>query len=149
MIRVVKYFIYLVVLYSAILSIADMAGYLSEEPSNLNEIIHSEKGLVALAAMAALSLLYPRFGYLTSKTKASFKRDRDSIIKAFKVNGMELKGEDGDVMVFGASNLLKRLRLLFEDEVTVRPIAEGVELSGNRRIVAYVKYRLEAYTNKR
>lgn len=149
MIRVVKYFIYLMILYSAILSIADMAGYLNESGGSIYDLLNSERGMLAMAAMAALSLLYPSFGYVTYKSKASFKEDKESIIKAFKVNGMVLKSEDSESMTFGAANFLRRLRLLFEDEVAVRPTQEGVTISGNRRTVAYVKYRLEAYTNKR
>ncbi len=63
-VRVVKYFVYLVVIYITILSIAEMTGYLGAQEGSVAEILQSERGLVALAAMAALSFLYPRFGYL-------------------------------------------------------------------------------------
>lgn len=145
-VRVVKYFVYLVVIYIAILSIAEMTGYLSAQEGSVAEILRSQRGVIALSAMAALSLLYPRFGYLKRVSKASIKRDRESIIKAFEVNGMRLKSEEDGVMTFIAATLLRRLRLLFEDEVRVKATKDGgVEISGNRRVVAYTAYRLDAY----
>ncbi len=146
MIRVVKYFIYLVVIYTAILSIAEMTGYLGAQEGSVANILRSERGLVALAAMAALSLLYPRFGYLKRQSKASIKGDKASIIKAFEVNGMRLKSESDSELIFCSATMLHKLRLLFEDEVSVTALSGGgVEMSGNRRVVAYAAYRLEAY----
>ncbi len=146
MIRVVKYFIYLVIIYLAILNIAEMTGYLGSNEGTTYQILFSERGFAALAAMAALSLLYPKFGYLKRQSRASIKRNRDMIIKVFEVNGMRLKSENDTEMIFCAATLLRRLRLLFEDEITVRKTDDGgIEISGNRRIVAYVHYRLGAY----
>ena len=53
-------------------------------------------------------------------------------------------------MIFRAGNPLRRLLLLFEDEVRVEQYGQWVEITGIRRAVARAAYRLEWYMdNKR
>jgi hypothetical protein len=46
-------------------------------------------------------------------------------------------------MVFKADNILSRLVMLFEDEITVEQFGQWVDITGIRRGVAKVVYRMK------
>ena len=56
-----------------------------------------------------------------------------------------LSAADGETMTFRAAGALRRLRLHFDDEVRVGQFGQWIELSGQRRTVARVAPRLEAF----
>ena len=69
---------------------------------------------------------------------------------AFETSGFGLAAEENGAMIFRAGNPLRRLLLLFEDEVRVEQYGQWVEITGIRRAVARAAYRLEWYMdNKR
>ena len=45
-------------------------------------------------------------------------------------------------MVFGANNIIDRIVMLFEDEIQVKQVGQEIEISGIRRGVARVLYRM-------
>ena len=51
----------------------------------------------------------------------------------------------GDVKIYGADTLLRRLTLMFEDRIVLHITNEGIEMQGLRRSVARVAYQLEVY----
>jgi hypothetical protein len=54
--------------------------------------------------------------------------------------------QDENEVRYRASNIFRRLRLLFEDEVVVRRVESGnIEIEGVRRTVALVMMRLNGY----
>ena len=76
--------------------------------------------------------------------------DRERIVSAFEASGFRAVSQTDELMVFRADNIVRRLTLLGEDEIEVRQYGQWVEITGIRRAVARVAYRLEMYMdNKR
>ncbi len=142
-VRAVKYFVYLMILYITLLNLAALTGTMSlEGNSSVYGLIFGQSGRTMLYALIALSLFQPKFGFIKREHAAHFINDREAIIHAFEVNGMRLQRDSNDEMIFIGSTILRRLRLLYEDKVTVRPTPSGIKIQGARRIVSYVIYRL-------
>ena len=68
--------------------------------------------------------------------------DADRLVEIFAAAGFALKLKSEGKMVFKANNILDRLVMLFEDEIVVEQQGEQISLSGIRRGVAKVIYRL-------
>ena len=68
--------------------------------------------------------------------------ERDQIIATFALAGFSLREEGDGRMVFRADNMLDRLVMLFEDEITVVQYGQWIDITGIRRGVAKVVYRM-------
>ena len=124
LIRSVKYFIALCVLYLIIMALMLLTNTSVLTPSEtFSALVHSTRGQVLIVAVVLLSALYPKFG---------FKPVRESEHE----------------MVFRADSLFKRLTLLFEDEIRVTQTGEWITIEGIRRGVARVYYRLQSYLER-
>ncbi len=97
-----------------------------------------------LFAVVALSLAYPRFGFVQRTIKGSIKVNREQINRCFALQHFKIKSEDDRRLVFIADSLFRRLYLLFEDHILVTQVGDEIELRGNRKTVAYVLYRLQS-----
>jgi hypothetical protein len=64
-------------------------------------------------------------------------------LRVFAAAGFTLKEESEGRMVFKADNILSRLVMLFEDEITVEQYGQWVDITGIRRGVAKVVYRMK------
>lgn len=149
-IRSVKYLAAFCVLYLAV-------TWLSLRTSGLDVTVwdsvaatmHTRRGMLLAAAVVLLAAVYPRLGFVTRRVEADMEQDRERIVTAFLQSGFTLAGERDGEMVFRGGNVLRRLTLLFEDEVRVGQYGQWVEIAGIRRAVARVAYRLELYVNNR
>lgn len=104
------------------------------------------RGMMLIVAIVALAALYPLFGFMKSNIKGcSYERDAVRINNAMQVYGFKLIEEKGDVKIYGADTLLRRLTLMFEDRIEVRCVEDGIELKGMRRTVARITYQLQTY----
>jgi hypothetical protein len=59
--------------------------------------------------------------------------------------GFKLVEDRGDIKIYGAESLLRRITLMFEDRIEVRITDGGIEMQGLRRSVARVAYQLQTY----
>lgn len=150
LIRSVKYFALLCVLYAAIMSVLFATGNTAMPPAQTFDVlIHSWRGWTMLAAITALAAAYPLFGFTVRRVEAGIDTHRAQIVNAFRASGFRLAGETEDELRFRAEGALLRLRLLFEDEITVTQYGQWIEIRGIRRGVAYVLYRLNSYLENR
>lgn len=104
-------------------------------------MLHSWRGVVMLVAILLLAATYPKFGFVRRVVSGDVTRDRKPIVALFERAGFELVGEEDGVLTFRAKSLLKRLNMLYEDEITVTQSGESVVIEGNRRGVAQVYFR--------
>lgn len=147
-VRSLKYLVFLCVLY---VGLVWLMSFDSATPDvGLVELIraqlNSERGVWLVVAFVALAAFYPRFGFMRRRIAGcDMAKDEIRIVNAMQTYGFKLvERRDGD-MCFRKEGLLGRLMLMFEDEIVVREVEEGVELSGLRRTVARVAYQLECY----
>lgn len=146
LIRSVKYLLALTVLYLAVLLLMTLTRTSLLTPvETLTMLVHSTRGQVLIAAIVLLAALYPRFGFVRRRVAGNLHTDREQIVRAFEAEGFVLRSERPDELIFRGGSLLKRLGLLFEDEIRVTGQGDGLQLDGIRRGVARVAYRLGSY----
>lgn len=122
----------------------------SIEGLSLGELLQmrfaESRGKMLVVAIIVLAALYPRFGFMTSRIEeCSYERDGARIDNAMRHYGFKLIEERGDIKIYGADTILRRLTLMFEDRIEVRSIEGGIEIKGLRRSVARVAYQLQTY----
>ncbi len=146
LIRSVKYLVALTVLYLAVLLLMTlMRTSLLSPAETLAMLVHSTRGQVLIAVVVVLAALYPRFGFVRRRVAGSLAADREQIVRAFETEGFALSSERPGELVFRGGSLLKRLGLLFEDEIRVTQQGDDMQLDGIRRGVARIAYRLGSY----
>lgn len=145
-VRAIKYFVAFCVLYLGVvwLGLASQGGSMSVWES-IMATMHTSRGLMLVAAVVLLSALYPRFGFMTRRVECDVIEDREQLLTAFSMAGFVLREECGGRMVFRGDNLVRRIFMLFEDEIVVEQREQWAEIKGNRRGVANAAYRLELY----
>ncbi|BFK43160.1 MULTISPECIES: hypothetical protein [Alistipes] len=149
LIRSVKYFIALCVLYLIIMALMLLTNTSVLTPSEtFSALVHSTRGQVLIVAVVLLSALYPKFGFIRRQEIGSLRKNREQILNAFVSEGFKPVRESEHEMVFRADSLFKRLTLLFEDEIRVTQTGEWITIEGIRRGVARVYYRLQSYLER-
>ena len=142
--RAVKYFAAFCVIYLAVvwLSVSTMNGYEQSVWDYVWATLQTTRGQLLVVAVVVLSAFYPRFGFITRRVEWDMEDERDQIIATFALAGFSLREEGDGRMVFRANNMLDRLVMLFEDEITVVQYGQWIDITGIRRGVAKVVYRM-------
>lgn len=142
--RAVKYFAAFCVIYLAVvwLSVSTMNGYEQSVWNYVWATLQTTRGQLLVVAVVVLSAFYPRFGFITRRVEWDMEDERDQIIATFALAGFSLREEGDGRMVFRADNMLDRLVMLFEDEITVVQYGQWIDITGIRRGVAKVVYRM-------
>ena len=144
LIRAVKYFFAFCVLYVGVvwLSILTQKGMDISVWDSILATMATERGRMLALAVVVLSAAYPFFGFIKRSVKWDMATDADRLVEIFAAAGFALKEQGEGKMIFKANNILDRLVMLFEDEIVVEQQGEQITLSGIRRGVAKVIYRL-------
>lgn len=147
-IRSLKYLLFISVFYVALVWLMSLTSPSSgvDTWTLLEAQLRSERGMWLVIVFIALAIFYPRFGFMTRRVEGvAVERDRVRIDNAMRVYGFEFVAMEGDVLVYRAKGMFKRLTFMFEDRVEVREKDGGVEIEGIRRAVARIAYQLGAY----
>lgn len=150
-VRAVKYFCAFCVLYVAIVWLGMKSQGMGVSAfDSIVATMQTTRGLLLAGAVVLLSALYPVFGFMTRRVECDMTEDREQLLAAFSMAGFTLREESEGRMVFRGDNLMRRIFMLFEDEIVVEQYAQWVEIKGIRRGVANAAYRLYLYIeNKR
>ena len=142
-VRALKYFAAFCVLYLAIvwLSVMTTQGMDVSAWDYIVANFQTTRGKLLGLAVVVLSAAYPRMGFMTRRVECDMEDERDYLLQVFAAAGFTLKEESEGRMVFRADNILSRLFLLFEDEITVEQYGQWIDITGIRRGVARVLYR--------
>lgn len=150
--RAVKYFIFLCVIYLAVMAAMYFTGNLAMPVEadfwqTLNmQLFYTEKGRLMLPAVLLLALCYPRFGFvLRVVSPCSFVENFTQIENAFKASGFRLVERSEREAHFESEGLWQSLGYLKEDRVVVRQVENGVEIEGIRRATVKIVWRLDGY----
>jgi hypothetical protein len=141
-VRALKYFAAFCVLYLAIvwLSVMTTKGMDVSAWDYIVANFQTTRGKLLGLAVVVLSAAYPRMGFMTRRVECDMEDERDYLLQVFAASGFTLKEESEGRMVFRADNILSRLFLLFEDEITVEQYGQWIDITGIRRGVAKVVY---------
>ncbi|MEG1841128.1 MAG: hypothetical protein RR221_00265 [Alistipes sp.] len=143
--RIVKYFLSLCVLSSLLIALLYAVGMAAGTPADLFYILlYTTKGWIFLGAVALLSILYPRIGFTTVHIRGKMSDNQPQIAEALRIEGFELVNETEGVVTFRATKTLQRIRLRFDDAITVQQEGEWIAIEGARKVVTLVKFRMES-----
>lgn len=152
-IRSLKYLLVLCVLYVALMWLSSVSTYggAVDTMTLLRAQLSSERGVWLVVAFVALALFYPKFGYVRREVAgADIEADRVRIDNAMQLYGFKFAEVCDGALVYRAEGVVRRLILLFEDEIVVRRTEGGVEVEGKRREAVRIIFQLSAYIdNKR
>lgn len=145
--RSVKFLVALFVLYIAAMWIMSKTGATNLTAQQMaSNLVRDTQSIVLLCAVVVWAAVYPAVSFVVRRVEADIELDRERVENAFIRSGYELVRVEADGrLVFRASNLFRRLRLLFEDEITVEQYGQWVVLKGIRRSVSEVEMRLGTY----
>lgn len=147
-VRSLKYLLLISVLYVALLWVSSIYTYngMVDMETLLKAQLGSERGVWLVATFIGLALLYPRFGYVRRIVEdVDIEGDRIRIDNAMKLYGFKFAGVREGRLVYRAEGIIRRITLLFEDEILVREVEGGVEIEGLRRSAVRIIYQLRAY----
>lgn len=146
LLRTAKYFVSLFVLSAVLIALLYSVRMAAGTPSDLLYMLFcTPKGWAFLGAVALLSALYPRIGFMTAQIVGDIDGNREQIVEAFRTEGFVQIDETRGVVTFRAASIVRRFRLRFDDTITVRQNSSWIEIEGVRKVVTRVEYRLEAY----
>ncbi len=144
--RALKYLLSLVILYVGVVYLLTIINVSVLTPKEtFDALLTSQRGIVMIIAILALSFAYPVFGFMKQEVSGDITKDREQIIKALMANGFRLKREGNGEMVFECDNLFKKIAFMFEDKIVITQVGDKLVVEGIRRAVAYIIYRLEGY----
>ena len=96
-----------------------------------------------------LAITYPYFGYTKRSILGNIVIDREQLNRAADFTGLVLVSESENELIYHAKGV-RRLVMLYEDEVKVRQNGDEVEIEGLRRVAVRMAFDAERYiTNKR
>ena len=147
-VRSLKYLLLISVLYVALLWVSSIYTYngMVDVVTLIRAQFGSDRGVWLVATFIGLALLYPRFGYVRRIVEdVDIEGDRIRIDNAMKLYGFKFAGVREGRLVYRAEGIIRRITLLFEDEVLVREVEGGVEIEGLRRSAVRIIYQLRAY----
>ena len=142
--RAVKYFLFLAVLYLVIVTVLCATGMSAVPFGEMGYALFCtwRGGLLWLMALG-MAATYPVRGFVRREAEADFGADRQMIVETFASAGFVLTAETANEMTFRAASGLRRLRLLGEDEIKVRPAGEGrITVDGIRSVAVPVALRI-------
>lgn len=145
-VRSLKYFVALCVLCVAIMMLNRWMGTaaLSVEDT-FYVMFHTWRGMMLPAVVVLVAAFYPRFGFMTRRVEGDVVGNRTQIMNAMAAAGFSLCREEDEVMYFRADGVVRKFFMLWDDEIRVEQYGQWIEVSGIRRGVANVVYRLEPY----
>ena len=96
-----------------------------------------------------LATTYPFFGYTKRSISGNIVTDREQLNRAADFTGLVLVSESETELVYQAKGV-RRLVILYEDEVRVRQNGDEIEVEGLRRVAVRMAFDAERYiANKR
>ncbi|MCC8089071.1 MAG: hypothetical protein LIO79_07400 [Rikenellaceae bacterium] len=144
-IRVVKYFIYLCLLFVIIYGMLLIAGQTTWD--TLATVTHRKDIWLLGAVFVILPLLYPFFGFVTRTVRGRMDSDenRSIVLKTTESGGFILVREVHNTMTFRPGAATARVRALFEDKITITLENDKIIISGPRREVVRTEFRLKTF----
>ena len=144
-VRSLKYFCYLIVLLALIIGALVATGFVEADLSKMFVNGYDSLWQIALI-MLAFALLYPRFGFSsrTAHLGGSLQELRPDIRRVMENLGYRLEREDGTSCSFLRRSGVSRALKMWEDRISIKPTAGGLEIEGLTRDLPRIVSALEA-----
>jgi len=149
LLRSVKYFIALCVLYVALMALMHYSEHAPITFAQRWELLFATwRGWGMVVATIVLAATYPYFGFAKRAFEGNIIADREEFTMAAEVSGLELVSATETELRYRAKGL-RRLVKLYEDEVVVHQNGTQVEVGGLRSLSVRFAFDAERFiTNK-
>lgn len=149
-IRSVKYLVALIVLYVGLMAVMHYSQHSPITFAQRWQMMFDEwRGWGMIVVSILLAATYPFFGYTKRSLEGSIVVNREQLDAAARLVGLELVSASETEMLYRAKGL-RRLTMLFEDDIIVRQNGSQIEIEGLRRVAVRMAFDAERYiTNKR
>ncbi len=149
-IRSVKYLVALVVLYVGLMAVMHYSQHSPITFAQRWQLMFEQwNGWGMVIVSILLAATYPFFGYTKRSFEGDIVADREQLDTAARFVGLELVSANGNELLYRAKGL-RRVTMLFEDDIVVRQNGTQIEVEGLRRVSVRFAFEAERYiTNKR
>lgn len=149
-IRSVKYLVALVILYVGLMAVMHYSQHSPITFAQRWQLMFEQwNGWGMVIVSILLAATYPFFGYTKRSFNGNIVTDREQLDTAAKFVGLELVSANGSELLYRAKGL-RRVTMLFEDDIVVRQNGTQIEIEGLRRVSVRFAFDAERYiTNKR
>ncbi len=138
-----SYFVYLIILFAVIYVILAAMNQTRVQPSQLGLFLTSPSGYMLICLAVVISIAYPFFGFVKKSVRLRTSGDLSSVDKVMAASGYVLAKEDGVIRKYRPVKAFTRLRMLYNDTVTVDASFNPIVLDGNRTAVTVLAMRIE------
>ena len=147
LIRVLKYMVYMAIIFTLIISIFSLT---SSKGFNYENLFRPGTGIQMLVFFIAISLVYPLFGFIKKRVylNKSFTEERAKIVEIFTNSRYKIVSEEGTTIVFRHTSPFVRAMRMFEDDVTVNFSDNPIILEGQRKDVYRIARTIEWFTRE-
>lgn len=149
-IRSVKYLIALVILYVGLMAVMHYSQHSPITFAQRWQLMFEQwNGWGMIIVSILLAATYPFFGYTKRSFEGNIVTDREQLNTAARLVGLELVSTTDSELLYRAKGL-RRVTMLFEDDIIVRQNGTQIEVEGLRRVSVRMAFDAERYiTNKR
>lgn len=142
LIRAVKYFLYICIIFTVIILALVLLKAVSPDVNVMFKYGWKSIGLIA-AMFAAVSAFYPLFGYARrlAAVLGELSGYRQDVIDYMSGRGYRFESEEGEAMTFRSSNIMTKL--IWDDRITIEKGLGGFYVEGPGREVVKIVSGLE------
>jgi tryptophan-rich sensory protein len=144
-IRVLKYMVYLAIIFVLIVSIFSLT---SSNGFNYENLFRPGTGIQMITFFVVISLIYPLFGFIKKRVYLNkpFSEEREKIVEIFTNSRYKIIAENESTIVFRHTSPFIRAMRMFEDDVTVNFSDNPIILEGQRKDVYRIARTIEWFT---
>ncbi len=146
-VRSVKFFFAMLVLTSAMVAVMIATGMTDFGFDALEyEMFHTFRFAALLGVLVLFSAVYPLLKFTSRHISGKLdETGRPIVLNAFDSAGYDLVGETDGVLVFRPRSFYRRLRILFDDAITIQEEEGRLRIKGHRNGVFRVMQHWDAY----
>lgn len=141
--RSASYFLFVSVLFTVIYLLMVLTSTTRVEPDQLWQFFMSNNGIIVLQFAVVISLIYPLFGFAKKSVTVRDISDMSAVDRVMEASGYVLTQDNGTIRRYRPAKALARLRMLYNDTVTIDASRNPIEISGTRTVVIVLVMRLE------
>lgn len=145
-VRAAKYAVYLIVLLLIVLAVMNVV---TKSESSMMEMLFSVRGLYLLAVVVVFAAIYPMMGYVKRTLTFDATQKTDELVNVMSLCGYTRTddGRDNTKMEFRASGKMKRLSMMYEDQITIVTVDGLSVIAGPRKEVVRAAFRFDTFIN--
>ena len=146
-IRALKYLLQFAVLFIILFGILNLTGYV-REGIDYKQVFLSANGALLLGFVLIFALAYPKFGFIKRTLTFNAHLNQDEVTRIMIMCGYVLTYSDDQTMTFRALGTIKKITLLYEDEIVIKTIDSLSTIEGPRKEAVKASFRFETYINQ-